>query len=78
MNCCAGNETIHSGLSQMMIAEDARSQSGELTYSVMQNISRVLSWRDHGKKLRCVANHVALDDNRELSSEVDVQVRCEY
>lgn len=62
-----------------MITDDTRGiPNAEQTFSVSQNISRTLSWHDHGKKLRCVANHVAFDENRELGTEVDVQVRCEY
>jgi hypothetical protein len=62
-----------------MITDDTRGvPNADQTFSVSQNISRILSWRDHGKKLRCVTNHLAFDENKELASEVDVHVKCEF
>ncbi|XP_066991227.2 fasciclin-3 isoform X2 [Anabrus simplex] len=43
-------------------------------YSIQQNLTYTLSWQDHGKKLRCVAQHLALE-NRDNQSvyQIDVQ-----
>ncbi|GLH08367.1 Fasciclin-3 [Gryllus bimaculatus] len=45
-------------------------------FTVKQNLSYQLSWRDHGKMLRCVAGHLALEDsnrNNQTSAAVNVK-----
>lgn len=40
----------------------------------IQNASRSLDWKDNGKTLRCVANHIALD--KPLESTLELNVEC--
>ncbi|KAK7862707.1 hypothetical protein R5R35_005982 [Gryllus longicercus] len=45
-------------------------------FTVKQNLTYQLSWRDHGKMLRCVAGHLALEDsnrNNQTSAAVNVK-----
>ncbi|XP_020280130.1 fasciclin-3 isoform X5 [Pseudomyrmex gracilis] len=39
----------------------------------IQNASRSLDWKDNGKMLRCVANHIALDKPLESTLELNVE-----
>lgn len=41
----------------------------------MQNASRSLDWTDNGKILRCVANHIALDKPKEMTTQLEVHCK---
>ena len=42
----------------------------------VQNVSRSLEWTDHGKEVKCVATHIALDRPKETKVQLDVH--CKY
>jgi hypothetical protein len=41
---------------------------------ITQHLSIYISWRYHGKKLRCISQHIAYVNDQ--VSEVDINVRC--
>lgn len=52
-----GDDQIFDGMSRPETVETPN----EL-FTVQQNLTRRLTWRDSGKDLKCVASHIALDD----------------
>lgn len=51
-----GDEQITDGLGPLKIVESPND-----LFTVHQNLSRKLSWKDNGRDLKCVASHIALD-----------------
>jgi hypothetical protein len=47
----------------------------EKTYSVSQSISHVVRWSDHGKKLRCQAQHFSLFGQKQLYDEIEIRLK---
>jgi len=46
--------------------------------SAIQKASRSLDWTDNGKKIRCIANHIALDRPKESTLLIEVQCKLNY
>jgi hypothetical protein len=78
-NIVLGDELIE-GSSHALIVEEKVLQSVdscEKIYSTSQNVSHVVSWRDHGKKLRCVPQYLFPSNSPVMAlSDITIQVKC--
>ncbi|XP_021923812.1 fasciclin-3 isoform X1 [Zootermopsis nevadensis] len=63
-----GDDQITDGLSRLEIVESPTN-----LFTVHQNLTRKLTWKDNAKDLKCVATHIALD--RVLSTIKQINVR---
>jgi hypothetical protein len=68
----AGDDQITDGISLPEIVESPTN-----LFTVHQNLTRKLTWKDNAKDLKCVATHVALDGTM-LPTIKQIAVRCEY
>lgn len=60
---------------EKLSSEDGIWGGSESNHDV-QNVTRSLEWTDHGKEVKCIATHIALD--RALESRVTLDVNCMY
>lgn len=68
----AGNDQITDGVGRQVIVESPTD-----LFTVHQNLTRKLTWKDNAKDLKCVASHIALDGAVRQTIK-QINVRCEY
>jgi len=52
--------------------------SGEIVYTFQKLTNHRFSYRDNGKKLRCVVVHDALNENDKKEVSTDIRILCNY
>jgi hypothetical protein len=65
-----GDDQITDGVGRPEIVESPTD-----LFTVHQNLSRRLTWRDNRKDLKCVATHIALDGEMK-PTVIQISVRC--
>lgn len=51
-------------------------EPGSQLQTISQNLTRRLSVNDHGRVLKCVANHIALKENERNSISARLEITC--
>jgi hypothetical protein len=64
------DEVIREGLSRPTVIDQNN------LHTILQNLSRTLSWRDNMRTLKCVGGHVAYGSKKNTTSK-NILVRCE-
>ena len=72
LNLFSGDDQVTDGVGR----EEVTETQGNL-FTVSQNFTRRLTWKDSAKTLRCEANHPA-NDMRPLSTTKQISIVCKY
>lgn len=67
------NEPLTEGLSPINTTINNR-----ISYTYQELVNHRFTWKDNGKKLRCVLQHDALGSNDQKEATIDLDISCEY
>ncbi len=67
------NEPLTEGLSPINTTINNR-----ISYTYQELVNHRFTWKDNGKKLRCVLQHDALGSSDTKEATIDLDISCEY